>query len=138
RFKGNQVEVSIGRNEELFRIADQRSNRLHDFSIGGARQLLYITPVLIAQRFPQRCDCAVYFVRRTEVSPAHIALPPENVCYKPGFSIGIALFHPGVERTVGGELDQGSVRGNRTSYGGQRDWLRLRAEFSAALADRGF
>ena len=59
RFKGNEIKLSIRRDQQMARIAGKRTDWTHDFLIDSTRHLLHVARFRITQRSAQSVNGSI-------------------------------------------------------------------------------
>ena len=135
----NEIQLAVRRDKQLPRIAQQKAHWLHNLLVNGARQLLHVFALWVAQGSPQGAYGFVNLPRRAKLFPLHISLAANNIDDVVPLTVG----HPfigqlRIERTVDCELNQGRVVRNSSTYCIECDRLLLGAKLRAAATDFAF
>ena len=122
--KRNQIELTIRRDQQQFRITHEREYRLHDLLTDRPRQSGDIMARRFAQSFAPGTNLVVNLALIAELSVFDPALSPNHIgnITRRAISIFISWFR-GVKGAVDRKLNQSRIRRKRAAHCCQRDGL---------------
>src|SRR5262249_49179955 len=114
--EGDQVELSIRRDQQMARVACQGTQRLQHAFVHGTSQLsnLFFFAQWIAKRQAQRIHGLINPTRLSQLLPANFALMANNISHVMWILIGCRIVWKfWIEGAIDSELDQSRVFGDR-------------------------
>src|SRR5437764_695048 len=107
--KRNQIQFAVGRDKQLRRVAEQRANGLYDSFINASSQVAHIASCRFTQGLAESANGNVNRLCITQVFPFNFALLANDVSDVARLAISFDVVEPGIEWTIGSELDQGRL-----------------------------